>query len=472
MRRAAIAETAVVAEMAASVAKRRGGHTIGERQIEMTEKETFDYIESLQVLGSCLGLQNITNLCERLGNPQNDLKFIHIAGTNGKGSILAMVSETLAACGYKTGRYISPTLIDYRERFQINGRMISKKALCEYTERVKAVCDDMAADGLPHPTPFEFETALGFLYFKEKKCDVVVLETGMGGETDATNIVTTTMVSVLSSISMDHMQFLGHTLTEIAKVKAGIIKEGGQVVSAWQEPEAVAVIREECRSLGAALRIADPSRAKLSGASDQGLRFAYKDHKGMKLSLRGTYQLANAAAALEVLDCLRDTFGYRLPKEKIKEAFAGISWHGRFERIAKKPDFYIDGAHNEAAAKSLADTIEFYFTNRKIIYIMGVLKDKEYDKIIQATYPYADSIITVKTPHNARAMDAYELAQAVAAYHGRVTAADSLEEAVEMAYLIAGDDAVIIAFGSLSYLGELTAIVKDGKWTRRDSHGK
>lgn len=438
----------------------------------MTEKETFDYIQGLQALGSHLGLESVTELCKRIGNPQNDLKFIHIAGTNGKGSILAMVSETLTACGYKTGRYISPTISDYRERFQINGRMISKRALCEYVERVKNVCDAMAEEGLSHPTPFEFETALGFLYFKEKKCDVVVLETGMGGKTDATNVITTTMISVFASISMDHMQFLGNTLTKIVRVKAGIIKEGAQVVSAWQEPEAEAVIREECRKKGAPLRIADPERAKLSGASGQGLRLAYKDHKGMRLSLRGTYQLANAAAALEVLDCLRESFGYHLPEEKVKEAFAGISWHGRFEKIAKKPDFYIDGAHNEAAAKSLADTIEFYFTNKKIIYIMGVLKDKEYEKIIQATCPYADSIITVKTPRNDRAMDAYELAQAAAAYHGRVTAADSLEEAVEMAYLIAGDDAVIIAFGSLSYLGELTAIVKNGKWTRRDSHGK
>lgn len=438
----------------------------------MTEKETFDYIQSLQAMGSHLGLESVTALCERLGNPQDDLKFIHIAGTNGKGSILAMVSETLAACGYQTGRYISPTISDYRERFQINGRMISKRALCQYVERVKAACDLMVKEGLSHPTPFEFETALGFLYFKEKNCDVVVLETGMGGRTDATNIITTTMISVFSSISMDHMQFLGNTLSKIAGVKAGIIKEGGQVVSAWQEPEAEAAIKEECRKKGAALRMADPKLAKLFGASGRGIRFSYGPHKGMRLSLRGIYQLSNAAVALEVLDCLKDKFHYQLPEEKIKEAFGGISWHGRFEQIAKKPDFYIDGAHNEAAAKSLAKTIEFYFTNRKIIYIMGVLKDKEYEKMIRATCPYADSIITVKTPHNERAMDAYELARAAAAYHDGVTAADSLEEAVEMAYLIAGDDAVIIAFGSLSYLGELTAIVKDGKWTRRDSHGK
>lgn len=438
----------------------------------MTEKETFAYIEGLQVLGSCLGLDSVTELCRRLGNPQDDLKFVHIAGTNGKGSILAMISETLAACGYRTGRYLSPTLTDYRERFQINGRMISKRALCAYVERLKLVCEEMTKDGFPHPTPFELETALGFLYFKEKKCDIVVLETGMGGKTDATNLITTPLVCVFSSISMDHMQFLGKTLSEIAGVKAGIIKEGVPVVSAWQEAEAETAIREECRKKNAPLRLLKQESARLTGASEKGIRFNCGIHRGMKLSLRATYQLANAAVALETLDCLKEVCGYRIPEEKLKEAFARISWPGRFEKIAGKPDFYIDGAHNEAGAKSLAETIEFYFTNRKIIYIMGVLKDKEYEKILQATCPYADSIITVKTPHNARAMDAYELAKAAAAYHGRVTAADSLEEAVEMAYLMADEDTVILAFGSLSYLGELTGIVKDRKWTRRDSHGK
>lgn len=438
----------------------------------MTEKETYEYIQNLQSLGSHLGLECIRELCRRLGNPQNDLKFIHIAGTNGKGSVLAMVSETLGACGYKTGRYLSPVITDYRERFQINGRMISKKLLCAYVGRLKAVCEEMTVEGFAHPTPFEFETALAFLYFKEKRCDVVVLETGMGGETDATNIITTTIVAVLTSISMDHMQFLGNTLSDIAKVKAGIIKEGVQAVSAWQEPEAAEVIEKTCMEKHGVLHLADREKAKILGVSEQGMRFSYKNHSKMKLSLRGTCQLVNGAVALEVLDCLKESFGFHLPEEKIKNAFENVYWQGRFEKIAKKPDFYIDGAHNEAAARSLSQTIEFYFTNKKIIYIMGVLKDKEYEKIIEATYPYADSIITVKTPHNERAMDAYELAKAVAVYHKRVTAADSLEEAVEMAYLMAGKDAVIIAFGSLSYLGELTAIVKKGKWTRRDSHGK
>lgn len=438
----------------------------------MTEKETFSYIASLKPLGCHPGLSGISELCRRLGNPQDALKFIHIAGTNGKGSILAMLSETLTVCGYKTGRYISPAITDYRERFQINGRMISKKLLCEYVERLKILCEEMVGEGFSHPTPFEFETALAFLYFKEKNCDVVVLETGLGGRDDATNIIKTTLVSVISTVSMDHMEFLGASLSQIAENKAGIIKEGAPVVCGVQEKEAFEAIAHAARERNSLLFTVDRNEEKLLSGTGRGLRFSYKGYKRMKLSLMGVYQMDNAAAALETIDCLNDAGNFLLPEEKVRLAFEKVSWHARFEKIAGKPDFYIDGAHNEGAVGALVQTIEFYFTNKKIIYIMGVLKDKEYDRMIRLSCPYADSIITVKTPDNERALDAYELAKAAALYHKKVTAADSLEEAVEMAYLMAGEEGVIIAFGSLSYLGELTAIVKKGKWTRRDSHGK
>lgn len=443
----------------------------------MTEKETFEYIESLQALGSHLGLESVTELCRRIGNPQDQLRFVHVAGTNGKGSVIAMVSETLVKCGYKTGRYISPTISDYRERFWINGKMITKKALCAYVERLKEVCDQMVADGYSHPTPFEFETALAFLYFHEKNCDVVVLETGMGGLTDATNIITTTLVSVFASISMDHMGFLGNTLEKIAEIKAGIIKENVPVVSYPQTQEAMdVIIRKACEN-HALLRVADNAQAELKKATRQGIRFSYKKYKNILLSLRGRYQLLNAATALEVLNCLTEQYHFQIPEETVKKAFAQIEWPARFEKIASAPDVYLDGAHNEDAARQLAETIAFYkaqgsFTNKKIIYIMGVLRDKEYDKIVKETYSFADMIITVKTPDNKRALEAYELAKTVSRYHPNVTASDSLCEAVEMAYLMGGKDSVIIAFGSLSYLGELKAIIQDNKWTRRDSHGR
>lgn len=438
----------------------------------MTEKETFTYIESLAPLGCHPGLSCIRELCRRIGDPQDELKFIHIAGTNGKGSILSMLSEVLAFCGYKTGRYISPVIADYRERFQINGRMISKKNLCGYVERLKIQCEEMVREGFSHPTPFEFETALAFLYFKEKNCDVVVLETGMGGLEDATNVIRTTLVSVISSISMDHSGFLGDSLSKIACHKAGIIKEGVPVVCAHQKEEALEEIQRVCKEKNAPLFQADKDQAKLLYATGRGISFSYKQYKKIKLPFMGLYQLDNGAAALEAIECLKRTKKFLLPEEKVRAALEQASWPARFERIGKNPDFYVDGAHNEEAVRALVQTIEFYFTNKKIIYIMGVLKDKDYERMIQLSYPYADSIITVKTPDHERALDAYELAKAVSLYHKKATAADSLEEAVEMAYLMAGKDAVIIAFGSLSYLGELTAVVKKEKWTRRDSHGK
>lgn len=472
----------------------------------MTEKEMREYIEYLNTLGSHLGLASVIELCKRLGNPQDQLQFVHIAGTNGKGSILNMVSSTLTACGYKTGRYISPTLVDYRERFQINGKMISKKSLGEYVERIKVVCDEMVADGFSHPTSFEFETALSFLYFAKKACDIVVLECGMGGESDATNIVTNTLISTFASISMDHMQFLGKTVEEIAKVKAGIIKPGAYVVTSSQKDSVIEVLREKFenasgRSVGVAVSdsdalnsqmiepgstpwhpqmiVADESNLVVHSITSKGMKFSYKDHSKLLLTLVGDYQRQNVTCALEVLDCLRDVYGFHIKEDKIKETFANLTWPGRFEKIASKPDFYMDGAHNAAAARMLRNTLEKVvikspesFTNRRIIYIIGILRDKEFEEIISKTYELADCIITVKTPHNERAMDAYELAKVVSRYTANVTAADGLEEAVEMAYLMAHKDDVILAFGSLSFLGELGEIVKNGKWTRRDSHGK
>jgi len=453
----------------------------------MTEKETVEYIEYLNTLGSHLGLTSVVELCKRIGNPQDELKFIHIAGTNGKGSILFLLSETLTKSGYKTGRYISPTITDYRERFQINGKWIGKKSLCEYMDRMKEACDAMVFDGFDHPTSFEVETALAFLYFKDKNCDIVVLETGMGGLTDATNIIKTTMIAAFASISMDHMQFLGDTLTDIAKVKSGIIKDGIDVVSSWQQKEVVDVLEAVSKEKNANLIFADKNQAEIIKQTSKGLQISYKSYRKLTLALSGTYQLQNASAVLEVLDLLKTKYGYKIKDEIIKEAFQEGNWPGRFEKIGEKPLFYMDGAHNEAAAKELAKTIEYRFfevdengafrklpkfTNSKIIYIMGVLKDKEYEKIIKETYSFADSIITLKTPNNPRAMDAYELAKGVSAFHPVVTAADSILEAVEMANLMGGKDAIIIAFGSLSYLGALKAIVEKNEWTRRDSHGR
>ncbi len=431
----------------------------------MKYNEAMEYIESLQGYGIVPGLDSIKELCRRLGNPQEELKFVHIAGTNGKGSVLAYVSTILKSADYKVGRYISPTIFEYRERIQVNGRPITKVALCEGMELAKQFCDEMLEQGFPHPTPFEVETALAFWYFRKMGCDIVVLETGMGGRMDATNLITTTQVAVLASISMDHMQFLGNGLDKIAAEKAGILKQGCTVVSLKQQAEAMEVICERAETLNCPLRIADGSQATQVKYGVEKQRFTYHGMKNLEITLAGKFQIDNAVLAVEVIEALREK-GFAVTEKALRKGLAGTVWLGRFSVIGRKPLFIVDGAHNEDAAEKLANSIEFYFTNRRIIYIMGILKDKEYEKIIDLTHKYADQIITVTPPENPRAMHAYELAQEIVRVHPQVTAVDSLEEAVEMSYLLAGKDDVIIAFGSLSYLGRLIGIVeKRGRGT-------
>lgn len=428
----------------------------------MKYTQAVEYMESLSSYGIVPGLGNIRNLCEKLKDPQKHLQFVHIAGTNGKGSVLAYVSTILKAAGYKVGRYVSPTISEYRERIQINNRSITKKALGEYVERMKGICEELVAEGKPHPTPFEVETAMAFLYFKEQGCDIVVMETGMGGRQDATNIIENTLVSVLVSISMDHMQFLGKDLTAIATEKAGIIKPGCQVVTALQVPEVMYVIEEQAEEYQVPVTVVGEENVRKIRYGLEKQRFDYGSWKNLEITLAGMHQIGNAVLAIEVVRALQQK-GYEITEKALRAGLKETQWPGRFTLLAKKPYFVVDGAHNEDAAKKLAESIEFYFTNKRIIYIMGILRDKEYEKIIDLTHGYADQILTVATPNQARTLSSYELATEVAKVHQNVTAVDSLEEAVEIAYLLAGKEDVIIAFGSLSFTGKLMNILENRK---------
>ena len=414
-------------------------------------------MRGLNSYGIVPGLSNIKNLCGKLGDPQDRLQVVHIAGTNGKGSVLAFVSNILQCAGYRVGRYVSPAIFEEREIIQINQRPISREKLCRYTERVKKACEELAAEGKPHPTRFEFETALAFLYFAESDCQVAVLETGMGGRQDATNVITRPAVCVFASISMDHMKFLGNTLEQIGEEKAGIIKPGCPVVTMNQDPSVMAVLEQKAGEMGCSLKVAHEGLATRVRYGVERQRFDCRGMKDLEIHLAGKHQISNAVLALEVIRTLteRETEPFCVGEKAIRQGLSQTRWPGRLQVIGKKPLFLADGAHNEEGARKLADSIRFYFTNRRIIYIIGVLKDKEYEKILAETYAYADQIITVTTPDNPRALPAYELARAAREYHPRVTAAGSLEEAVEMAYLLAGKEDVIISFGSLSYLGRL-----------------
>ncbi|MBQ8184152.1 MAG: bifunctional folylpolyglutamate synthase/dihydrofolate synthase [Lachnospiraceae bacterium] len=425
----------------------------------MTYEEARAFIAKTATYGYRLGLDCIREMLRRLGNPQDDLKFIHIAGTNGKGSVLAYTSTVLKEAGYKVGRYISPTIYSYRERIQVNEEYISKEDLARLTRRIYEAGQAMVADGFLHPTCFEVETVLAFLYFQEQKCDLVVLETGMGGLTDATNVVSTTLVSVLVSISMDHMGYLGDTLAEIAAMKAGIIKPRTAVVSAHQQKEAARVIACTCQEKESTCYELNPADIRDVAYGYEKQTFSYKQHENLEISLAGAYQIENAALAVEVLDTVSG-LGYPVPEEALREGLKKTTWNGRFTIVDREPLFIVDGAHNRDAADRLKEALQLYFKDRRLIFIMGVLADKDYEYIAKELAPLASQIVTIMTPDNPRALPAEALAETVSAYNPNVQAAAGLREAVQLARAAAGPKDVIVAFGSLSYLGELSRYVK------------
>lgn len=433
-----------------------------EQPVFSTEKQVLLYIEETGKSGSCYGLEGIKELLERLGNPHDKLRFVHIAGTNGKGSVLAYVSTILKAAGYRTGRYISPVVLGYRERMQINGKWIPVKALCRYMSAVKEAAEAMALAGKAVPTAFEQETAVALLWFEQQQCDAVIMETGLGGTLDATNIIENTMAAVITPVSRDHMSLLGTTLQEIAENKAGIIKNNCYVISARQEQEVEDVLHRVCKERGTVLRTADVRKAVSVRYGIEKQSFSYGVYKKLEITMSGLCQIENAVLAVETCLALREC-GFDITQEKLRKGLLETVWPGRFSLLDKKPYVYIDGAHNEDAAKKLADSLRFYFTNRKIVYIMGILRDKEYEKIVQETYMLAEHILTITPPDNPRALHAYELAKTAADCHPSVTALDSLEEAAELGRLLAGKDGVIVAFGSLSWLGAFSGVIQKQK---------
>ncbi len=425
----------------------------------MNYAEARVYLDEVSKYGSVLGLENMRELLGRLGNPQDDLKFIHISGTNGKGSVLAYLSTILSGGGYRTGRYISPTLFSYRERIQVDEQKIEKESLAHHVTAIAKVIEEMKAENAGNPTAFEVETALAFLYFKEKDCDIVVLETGLGGALDATNIIKTTVMEVIAPISMDHMEFLGDTLEKIAMQKAGIIKPHTAVVSASQEPDAKKVLDHVCKENQCSMYMVDPAQITdvLYDVEEQ--QFSYKNWKNVKITLAGSYQILNAALALEGVEELR-RLGYHLSEEQVRQGLYRAVWRGRFTLLSKNPAVIIDGAHNPGAAKELKHSLDLYFKGKDLYYIFGVFQDKDYQEVIRLTAPLAKHIVTVQTPGNPRALPANELKEAVQAVNPSVEAAQSIQEAVKKSLQLAKKEDAIIIFGSLSFLGEAEKAVK------------
>ena len=426
----------------------------------MNYREARAYLLEAGKAGSRPGLETIGELLRRLGNPQDRLRFIHVAGTNGKGSLIAYLAAVLKEAGYRTGSYTSPAVFSYRERYQVNGEYISEEVFARQLSAAAEAGESMRRDGQTGPTCFELETAAAFLYFLEQGCELVVLEAGMGGLLDATNIIKTTVLEVLVSISLDHMDFLGSTLGEIARQKAGIIKPGTRVVSAAQEPEAEVVIREIAAAQHSALQVVESASLRVRDSTLGAQSFDYKQWKNVRIQLAGAYQFKNAALALEGIEALR-ALGYEITDAQALKGMYEAVWRGRFTQILARPTVILDGAHNEAAAVELRRSLELYFSGRELYYIMAVFKDKEYRDIIALTAPLARHVIAVETPGNPRALPAEELREAIAEVQPSVESAVSIRKAVQRLLATVDPDAVIVIFGSLSVLGEAEQAVRE-----------
>ena len=429
-------------------------------------------IEELKKRGSVPGLDAIEGLLEELGHPEDNLKVVHIAGTNGKGSIFAYLSSILIAAGFKVGRYISPTISCYEERFQINGEYITKDELARlYNIVEEAMKREEEKTGLK-PTLFEVETAISFLYFKEEKVDYALIEVGMGGRMDATNVIRHPELTVISSISYEHQAFLGDTLEEIAWQKAGIIKESCPVVLSENSDEVCKVIEQEATKKKVKCIEIKPTDYEVLSETPYGSTFLWKEQR-YETKLPGRHQVSNAVTALAASEYLfrkdyeknnaRKAIAEELDEMNVKSAQQGgiirTCWPGRLEVLKKEPLFYRDGAHNPDGAKKLAAFLQKYFTNKKIIYIMGVLKDKEYKKMLRYLMPMAKEVYVFK-PKNERGLSAQILADTIKEVADvSVTIESDVNAAVFRALDTAKPDDVLVACGSLSFMEEMEDIL-------------
>ena len=415
----------------------------------MTYEEALSYIHSICWKGSKLGLDRTRELLGKLNDPQKELKFIHIAGTNGKGSTAAMLSSILEEAGYRVGLYTSPFINRFNERMQVNHQPIPDEELAALTEYVRPHADAMADS----PTEFELITALAMVWFARQKCDIVVLEVGMGGELDSTNIIDVPEAAVIAAMGLDHVKELGPTMADIARAKAGIIKEGGRVVSYGGNPEADEVIAAVCRARNASLCQPDFSAIVPGDFSLEGQTFSYKGWRGLRIPLVGAYQMNNAAVVLETVEVLRQR-GWSVSDEAVRKGLADTRWPARFEVLRRDPVFIVDGGHNPHGIRATAESLSRLFPGRKITFVTGVMADKDVEHILGLIVPLADQFFTVR-PDNPRAMDAGELARRIEAMGAKATACASVRDGVDRAIQAEGPHGVACALGSLYMSGEV-----------------
>jgi dihydrofolate synthase/folylpolyglutamate synthase len=428
----------------------------------MNYKQAMDYIENTAKFGTNKGLERTKKILELLGNPHRDLKCIHIAGTNGKGSTTVMLTQILMESGYKVGMYTSPFIEEFEERIQINNNNIPKEKLCEIVEKVKIAVDKTCELGYDEPTEFEIITAIMFVYFQEEKVDYAVIEVGLGGRKDATNVINP-LISIITSISYDHVKILGNTLEEIAYEKAGIIKEETPAILYPVEEEAklsIEKIAKEKQSPIIYVRKEDSMlKEKLYNVHYQDIIInTNKDTYEIQLSLLGTHQLLNCSVVINAVEELQK-IGAHIGKEHIIEGLKKVKWPGRLEMLKSKPMVVIDGAHNIDGITSLKNSINTYFRYNKLILIVGILSDKQVEDMVKVITPEASNIITV-TPPSYRAENSSELVEIIKKYNTNCEAIENYKEAYEKALYYASEDDLVLICGSLYMIGEMRKTIR------------
>lgn len=425
----------------------------------MNYNDALNYINDKDKFGSRLGLDSIGKLLENLGDPQDKLNFIHLAGTNGKGSTSAYLYSCIIEAGYSAGLFTSPFLERFNERISLDGRDIPDETMGRLTEKIKIAADKMLEEGLEHPTTFEIVTALAFLYYEEERPDFVVLEVGLGGRFDSTNIIKNSLCSVITTIAFDHVNELGDTLAKIAYQKAGIIKENGLVISYPQKDKVAEVLKDVSKDMEAEL-LFSPKDIDIIEENDQGSRFNYiyddKRLDDITISMIGEYQIYNASLAITTLLVMRDKGLINIKDEEIYRGIYKTKWKGRLEVLKRDPIFLIDGAHNLQGVENLSKALEL-FKYKKLILGVSILKDKDVDNMLKSLIPLADTIIATEV-YMPRKLSAEDLGKKIEKYGKEVIVEKDINKAILKAVEIAEKDDMIVFGGSLYLIGEVRTI--------------
>lgn len=422
----------------------------------MTYDDAIQYIRSVQSRGSKPGLSRMRRLMDMLGNPQKQLRYVHVVGTNGKGSFCCMLSNILKASGYRTGLFTSPHMVKINERMKIDGVDISDEELSQLLEIVIPLAESMEDD---LPTEFEIMTAIGFMFFARHKVSIVVLEAGLGGEMDSTNIIDAPELAVVTNIGLDHVAYLGDTFAKIAATKAKIIKPGCDALFYGQNEEAQQAIQARCDQVGVKLKVPDYTRITQPHWDQNGSTFVWEGPR-WHMSLIGGHQIYNAVMVLEASRILRSR-GWRIDMDTMDQGLRGTYWPGRFEVLQRcqeatetddyKPAVITDGGHNPQGVAATVKTLKEIYPENKYVYVMGVMADKDVTDILNTMLPHAVKVFTVR-PHNTRSMDAEELANKIRTWGAEATVCDSVAEGVEKAIELAtqmADGTPVVAIGSL-----------------------